>query len=124
MKEDNGQHRDGAQALDVLAKFRLCRSPTLHPFDKANAVGLAQGHHLVRGRVLRVEAFLHFGSTEWSDFSKSRIWGMRLSRPQSNPLARRGPLTVAVMFYGTAWCVCVIAWLERQFGLLADPFKQ
>jgi hypothetical protein len=46
VKEDNGQHRDGAQALDVRAKLRLCRAPTLHPFGRANAVGLAQGHQL------------------------------------------------------------------------------
>jgi hypothetical protein len=29
------------------------------------------------------------------------------------------------MFYHrTGWYMCVIAWLQRQFGLLADPFKQ
>ena len=28
------------------------------------------------------------------------------------------------MFYGTAWCMCVIAWLQEQFGPLADPFEQ
>ena len=29
-----------------------------------------------------------------------------------------------MFYYGTAWYMCVIAWLERQFGLLADPFKE
>jgi hypothetical protein len=29
-----------------------------------------------------------------------------------------------MFYYGTAWYICVIAWLERQFGLLADPVKQ
>ena len=46
----------------------------------------------------------------------SRLWGTRLSRPQSNPRARRRSLTVAFMFYGTGWCMCVIAWLQSQFG--------
>ena len=31
VKEDNGHHRDGAQALDVRAKSRLRRAPTLRP---------------------------------------------------------------------------------------------
>jgi hypothetical protein len=29
-----------------------------------------------------------------------------------------------MFYYSTAWYMCVIAWLERQFGLPADPFKQ
>jgi hypothetical protein len=44
----DAQHRDGAQALNVGAKFRLCRAPILHPFGGANAVGLAQGHLLTK----------------------------------------------------------------------------
>ena len=44
VKEDNGHHRHSAQALDVGAKFLLCRAPTLHPFGRAYAVGLAHGH--------------------------------------------------------------------------------
>ena len=44
VRADNGRHRHSAPALDVRAKFRLCRTPNLHRFGKANAVGLAQGH--------------------------------------------------------------------------------
>jgi hypothetical protein len=34
--------------------------------------------------------------------------------------------TVDIMmsYYRTDWCICVIACLERQFELPADPFKQ
>ncbi len=44
VKEDNGHHRDSAQALDVRAKSRLYRALTLQFFGRANAVGLGQGH--------------------------------------------------------------------------------
>ncbi|BBZ13034.1 hypothetical protein MBRA_32290 [Mycobacterium branderi] len=43
MKEDNGQHRDCAQALDVSAKILLGRAPGLHPLDGANGVIQAHG---------------------------------------------------------------------------------
>jgi hypothetical protein len=29
-----------------------------------------------------------------------------------------------MFYYSTAWYMCVIGWLESQFGLAADPFKQ
>jgi hypothetical protein len=110
-KQDNGQHRDGAQALDVGAKSRLCGPPSLHHFDGANAVGLAQGHRLrTRMRASNRGHCYTSAASNGLTSAASRLWGTRLSRAQSNPRARRRPLTVAVMFYGTGWCMCVIAW--------------
>jgi hypothetical protein len=39
-------------------------------------------------------------------------------------LLSEGTVTVRIMcYFRTAGTLCVIAWLERQFGLLADPFE-
>jgi hypothetical protein len=51
----------------------------------------------------RVSAFLH-----------------GLARSQTGVHGGRPPAALIMFCCGTAWYMCVIAWLQRRFGLLAD----
>jgi hypothetical protein len=52
----------------------------------------------------RVSAFLH-----------------GLARSQTGVHGGRPPAALIMFCCGTAWYMCVIAWLQRRFGLLALP---
>jgi hypothetical protein len=52
MKDDNGQHRGGAQALDVLAKFSRWRAPTRNPREELTVPACPEATNFAGVRIL------------------------------------------------------------------------